>query len=188
MKRALVAVLAILTLSSCALVVGDSISVPIASNGSRVIDASGGRTAYSPGHGPSRQGSGVQALRALVPHVPRGKWVIVELGTNDVTNPIASLPIRVEDLMSQIPGDRCVAFVTVWRTNPTYLERILRWNSLVRTRIYRYPCRDMIEWYATARTFPSLMHSDGIHMSEAGKRWYSDEINRVMAQPWGAYV
>jgi lysophospholipase L1-like esterase len=186
MNRALVA-LALVVLASCGIAVGDSISVPIQSNGSRVIDASGGRTAYSPGHGPA-QGSGVQALQRLVPHVPRGKWVIVELGTNDVTNPESTLAGRIDALMAQIPGDRCVAFVTIWRTHSSYQTRIATWNRLVREKIKRYPCRDIIDYNLAMRAFPSLMSSDGVHPNAAGTRWLSDEYNRVMAQGWGTYA
>lgn len=178
-----------LVLAACAPnnVTGDSISVPIASNALYFVDASGGRTVFNPGHRPGAL-NGVESVRALAGRTKPGDWMIVELGTNDVTNPISGMAARVQAVVDAVPAHVCLAFVTIWRAQEVYQTRITEWNRQVRARVKQRACRAIIDWNLAARAFPSLMSADRVHPSPAGTRWLRDEYTRVSNLPAGAYA
>lgn len=160
--------------------VGDSISIPISPSGIGWVDASGSRTVWSSGRGPSTSGTGYEAILKAARIVEPGRWVVIELGTNDVTNPSSTYPWRVQQALDAVPKNRCVAWVTPHRSAVAYQQRIDIWVDEVRSRIAGHPCRAIVEWRAKASSTPGLLRSDGIHLTARGNEVLHDMIVDVV--------
>lgn len=168
--------------------VGDSISWNMENQGGvlgfRYIDASRGRTAFHGGFS-GEPGNGIEGVQRVASSVPARAWVVIEIGTNDVTNNPADYHYRVQALLNATPKDRCVAFVTVRRRDLVARSDI--WNAIVRQRIADHPCRAIIDWDTALRGDPSLLSSDGIHPSSKGYGWLRLVMVATSRLPWGAH-
>lgn len=168
--------------------VGDSISWAMENQGGvlgfRYIDASRGRTAFHGGFS-GEPGNGIEGARRVGAAVPARAWVVIELGTNDVTNDPADYHFRIQALLDAVPKDRCVAMVTVRRA--TLVRRSDIWNSIVRQRIVDHPCRRVIDWDAAVRANPGLLSADGIHPSPQGYAWLRLLYIETSGMAWGVH-
>ena len=177
---------AVAVVAGCAppnLAIGDSISVPIKDTAAVLVNASGGRTTYSAGHGPDR-GSALEVARDLAPNVKVRGWVIFEIGANDVavSHPDTYLR-RVVDLVQAVPGDRCVAFVQVFRSS--HAANVEKWNLAFRTFLKTRPCWHEIRWGEAVRSNPRLILPDRPHPTEEGVRYLVDQYQLTATLPFG---
>ena len=154
-------------------IVGDSIidRTRAAYSSKYLIDAAAGRGLGFPGvsdPGLPADVSGIEAVRRSIPLIEPGGWLVVELGTNDISQQVTTglFLAQMQVVTDLLPDDRCLVWVLPWRERR--YDRALVYQSLIGQGVREQPCWRLVAWSAVNRQIPALFQADGIHPTEAG--------------------
>jgi len=173
-------------------VVGDSLTVPIASALTKDlkkdgwkdvrVDAEVGRAMSSSALVPS----GITAIKGLKRKGFDPPAWIVALGTNDVsvTGDQRELRAWIEQLLATI-GPHQVIWVNLWRTDtPAFEQRAQRFNALLAQVASDHDNVRVLDWAKTVEGHPEFFGPDKIHLSLRGDDQRTKAIVDAAVDQW----
>lgn len=181
-RVAMAAVAATTVLSGCNWIVGNSIvwlAQPSIEQGvpNLNVDADPGRGAYAVGL--AGKPSAWTSIVAHVPEIGPGEWLVVEIGTNDLTRPDAEWRVFMQSVVDVLPDDRCLAWITP--AHPMHQDAAARYETLLNDLLTQQPCSRLVQWDDALRHDPSLS-DDGTHPNVAGIAVITCLLNQVVHQ------
>lgn len=187
MKRLAVLLLAAIpVLAACnPVMVGDSIFDMMRSEATSrfpdsKVNASPGRGAYNPGYG-ADPGTGLQAIQTELPNVTRpGGWLVVELGSNNLTFAQHERIWFIMQVVGLVPDDICIAWVVPWGVFNDVPAQA--WGADLDQWLRNQPCYKVIHWEDVAPAHPEWFY-DGVHPSAAGKQAMLCMIGQAIGKP-----
>ncbi len=179
-RAAVAAAAAMALLSGCNWIVGNSVVWLAQPSIERDIpnvnvDADPGRGAYTVGL--AGKPSGWDTIVARVPEIGAGEWLVVEIGTNDLTRPEAEWRTFIQAVVNLLPDDRCLAWITP--AHPMYPDAAARYESMLNAVLPGQPCSRLVQWDDALRRDPTLS-ADGLHPNDAGIAVITCLINQVI--------
>jgi lysophospholipase L1-like esterase len=116
----------------------------------------------------------INASRALI-----GEVVVVGLGNNDAGNPV-TFGQRIDAVMQSLPGVRRVIWVNLRR----FRAFVPALNLQLAAATTRWPNLEIADWDTRATPDPSLVYTDGLHLTPAGQTAMAE----LIAQHLDTYV
>jgi len=131
------------------------------------VNAADGRGAYNGGVN-GQPGTGMEAIAAEVASVDPGKWMIIELGSNNISFDAGQRAWFIVSALSTVPNDRCVAWVAPFVAFNQVQVDAWAASLLQYVILANQPCSTVVRWDLMAAAHPEYM-ADFTHPNEIGK-------------------
>jgi hypothetical protein len=143
------------------------------------VNAADGRGAYNGGVN-GDPGPGLEAIRAEVVNVDSGGWMVVELGSNNISMPSPNRIWFITEVANAVPNDRCIAWVTPYVAMQE--ANVSGWVTDLQATLPLQPCHVIVRWDLAAAAHPEYL-ADFVHPNDLGKAALLDLIATSIGMP-----
>lgn len=143
------------------------------------VNAADGRGAYNAGVN-GDPGTGLQAIQNEVNNVEAGGWLIVELGSNNLSFTHDQRVWFIMQVVNIVPDNKCIAWVVPWGAFNDVPAQA--WGDDLDAWLPNQPCYTVIHWEDIAPYHPEWF-DDFVHPNALGRGWLTCIIGQAIGRP-----